>query len=247
MPILSFIHLCKVQIHLFPKNHETFAYAISQADAVPMALSSFTTSLHFHLGGAAQFTATTCEIKSRCCSLANDPGSDINGLDGQCVLWNEQCEGNKTAAVEDFFLAKNNLLLQLERNECFRQSASQNSKCSSNSPQARLSDFENIKSWVKSPGCSSALDLVGVPKVHQHMRGYCCGSCLPDAGIVELFYWPSAEADTACLSIVGNDSLPVDYGATTRTYIDFHNMTRSDVHWACTTGMNGTSKLMTLS
>ena len=59
----------------------------------------------------------------------------------------------------------------------------------------------------------------------------CCRSCTLFAVNVELYYWPEPDADRSCLSIIGDEVFPADYGATTDR--------RLGVYWGCPTSISG--------
>ena len=54
----------------------------------------------------------------------------------------------------------------------------------------------------------------------------CCHGCDITAGNADIFYWPEPDANTDCLSIVGDEVLPVTYGATTDD--------NDYLYWGCT-------------
>lgn len=61
------------------------------------------------------------------------------------------------------------------------------------------------------------------------VAGSCCGVCYINAETVDIYYWPESEANTSCLSIVGESVLPLGYGATTT--VEMLNSTTT--YWGC--------------
>ena len=83
----------------------------------------------------------------------------------QCLLWDASCSGNRTMAIERFFDIAfsdqfpddTNTNWKILDNECFTQDymfVNQLYCGIYNSPE-RLSNFEKIKSWMRSPQCVS--------------------------------------------------------------------------------------------
>ena len=62
----------------------------------------------------------------------------------------------------------------------------------------------------------------------------CCGTCIIQGKNVDVYYWPEPDADTSCLSIVGTDVQPIDYGATSLRCL-------GKKYWGCTTLVPGSS------
>ena len=60
-------------------------------------------------------------------------------------------------------------------------------------------------------------------------------STTPASMSVDLYYWPERDADRSCLSIIGNSSKPLDYGATKRTTLASDNHVNTVTYWGCTT------------
>ncbi len=161
-------------------------------------------------------------------------------LRNECVLWDDSCTGNETAAAIQFFKPLNGTsqyLLSDNRLHCF---VDESSDCN----HTVLSEFKRIKSWMRSPQCRSVRDGLGfgssntlrLGEVIFIETGKCCigegdGGISFSAGNVDVFFFPDPDADTSCLSIIGNSVHPLEYGATTAT--------DGQLYWGCTTQMWG--------
>lgn len=142
-----------------------------------------------------------------------------------------------------------NICRSLTCNWCFTQHLVNQSDCDTYNHPERLSEFQKIRDWMRSPQCVSAADewiaKTGYPwgyyfntmnnskaefiKVHGYSSSVnlpsCCGSCIINPASVDLFYWPEPDSDTSCLSIIGDTVRPIDYGATTKVGMTY---------WGCT-------------
>lgn len=178
----------------------------------------------------------------------------------QCLLWDNSCSGKRTLAIENFF---NNTKWSLLNNQCFSQfdagvspgdpsisipytvegsdvvqlDAIIPSDCKDYNPSERISEWQNIKSWMVSPSCVSAqnewIEGGGKPFFDTSTNlSSCCEDCVVGAQNVDLYYWPDPDVDTLCLSIVGSAVNPLTYGATTDT--------NNETYWACSTKNLGT-------
>ena len=180
-----------------------------------------------------------CPITQSYCSLngSNETmeGATINGLSDQCLLWDDTCTGNTTLAISEFTLSTG---WRLFENSCFVDPTDGN--CSANSPPSRLTEFEKIKSWMRSRQCITGTSLFETPLGDPPFPlknstnsttnpGSCCGTCYLDAGDVDVYYWPHSDANTSCLTIIGDSVKPLDYSATTTTY-----PTLTETYWGCT-------------
>ena len=179
-----------------------------------------------------------------------------------CILWDTSCSGNRTLAIANFFgqSVESGQWAGISSNQCYLRNSRLNlSDCETYNPPSRLSELQKIKDWMRSPQCASArwendflpghfnyqssIDYsnLSVSYLLKHGISYnfdildfyqCCGGCVFQAGIVDLYYWPEPDADTSCLSIITQAIEPLDYGATIgdRTY------------WGCTglTTLTGT-------
>lgn len=150
------------------------------------------------------------------------------------MLWNTSCSGNKTYAMNEFFINKSQLLYT---NNCFLGSE----HCSNMTSSERSSRYGRVKDWMRSPQCYSdyaewsslrsisgpnnmPLIVVGDGPISEE-PDVCCSGCIVGAGNVDVYYWPEANASTSCLDIVGNTIHPLDYGATTDA---------DGIYWGCT-------------
>lgn len=111
------------------------------------------------------------------------------------------------------------------------------SDCKKYNPPDRLSEWQDRKSWMRSPGCVSARNewtkMGGKDPVNppSYVTPFCCGECTVEAETVDLYYWPEPDVNRSCLSIVGTDVNPLIYGATTGM----------STYWACSLKIPSTS------
>ncbi len=166
-------------------------------------------------------------------------------LQAACVLWNDTCSGDMTAARNYFF---GTLKESLNANGCFTKPKADCTKIES---PARMSEFLAIQDWMRSPQCFSGHvgynSMVGMMRPIQDSEN-CCGICGLTAGIVDVYYWPVLNANTSCLDIIGSEIYPLTYGATIGSpsdgYIgwsDKNGLLTSTVptYWGCTTMTGG--------
>lgn len=140
-------------------------------------------------------------------------------MEEECVLWDSTCTGNKTAAIVGFFSETEGIL---GWNECFQN---ETSSCSSTD----LAEVQKLKDWMRTAECR-ALE-VEFAKLNGSDTPYDCGpSCCGCGGIyannVDVYYWPEPDANTSCLSIVGNSAFPLTQGATSNA---------AGMYWGCST------------
>ena len=168
---------------------------------------------------------STCEITDSFCSLQG-PSHSLDGLEDQCILWDKSCCGETTSAASRFWSTSG----LLENNSCFYRPSPE---CSTSNPPGRMSVFSEVKNWMRQPGCL---------KLHHEMypdpngeavfqedllfNVTCCGYCQVIAEKVDVYYWPSPNANTLCQSIVGDEVSSIADGATTNA--------QGDVYWGCT-------------
>ena len=147
-------------------------------------------------------------------------------LQSECSLWDPSCQGNRTKAAIDFlgYDGTKDKILGASREDC-----AEDSMCLPfDAPH-----YVAIKKWMRSAECQKFLDEIGKGDPHV-WRGdtNCCGACNLQAGNVDIFYWPEPDADTSCLSIIGDEVHALDQGATTDD--------RGSLYWGCTvTPTNG--------
>jgi hypothetical protein len=156
-------------------------------------------------------------------------------LKEECMIWDSSCTGNRTMALQLFF---DKTASELHDNRCFLYENT--SLCD---PLA-LSQVPVIKSWMRSPQCSSVADEYDEPVdvvdldnpcddcAIGGIQHACCSNSILGIGNVDVYYWPEVGADTACLSIIGNVAFPIDHGATTESDI---NGWPISTYWGCTT------------
>ena len=132
-------------------------------------------------------------------------------------------------ATTQFYDSIMNTLIQ---NVCFHDPSP---NCSKNNPIGRMSAFDEVKNWMRSPECESndprIMDMekgndADVIKEDLFMNETCCGNCMVDTDRVDVYYWPDAHANTSCLSIIGDEISDLAAGATTGE--------GGAVYWACT-------------
>jgi len=213
---------------------------------------------------SAQMHAKTCLVGA--CSgitgATKTVDEDIAGLGGPlimlpdselqaaCVLWNASCSGDKTAARNYFFAT---LKQDLDANRCFTKPQAD---CTKIETPARMSEFQAIQDWMRSPQCFSGKagynSMVGMSPPIQDTEN-CCGTCGLTAGIVDVYYWPVANASTSCLDVIGTKVNPLTYGATIGLASDGYNywsdkngvLTSSiPTYWGCTTETGGQLSFM---
>ena len=104
--------------------------------------------------------AARCANKDKYCKSNNGTGgrASATNLNGSCILWDPSCSGNRTLAMDTFL----NQTFQddLQSNECFAQLSPVNSafvsNCDKYNPPGRMSEFEEMKNWMRSQQCVSA-------------------------------------------------------------------------------------------
>lgn len=168
-----------------------------------------------------------CSPGNHTCVTANPIQPTTEDLSDQCLLWDNTCSGNRTLALNQFF---NETIGNIAGNECFT-----NLTCDYH-PAGRAEVYDQIKEWMHSPQCvSSGIEFGKMNSVtppweittSSGLPGSCCGSCELGIGNVDVYYWPEPNADTSCLSIIGDSINPVDFGATTVTK-------GGPTYWGCT-------------
>ena len=205
-----------------------------------------------------------CAIEDNYCSFEGSAGignSSTNVFTDQCLLWDISCSGNRTLAIDKFF---NSTQIFLQENSCFSQFSSgvapgkpdisipvvdpesgmvdENlvipSDCENYNPPERISEWQDIKKWMRSPGCVSAqhewikMGGEGPASFSSEVTPSCCGLCEVAVDTVDLYYWPEPDVNTSCLNIVGTNVNPFTYGATTGGVRD-HGGFETGTYWAC--------------
>lgn len=150
-----------------------------------------------------------------------------------CLLWDTSCSGNRTLAIEEFFKTDNTTFasqfglnttdydFNILFNNCFRQNWMEGpSDCAKYNPPSRLTEWDKIRSWMRSDQCVSAQNeyekMSGQPAINSTAEDSpsCCGICDFVADNADVYYWPENGTDTSCLSVIGNSVNPFGYGAT---------------------------------
>ena len=239
---------------------DTFSNTSSSLVSIPTPLPSPFQSNQNYL----DVKSGICAIDDLYCSFQSNVsnGNTSNkAFKDQCLLWDTSCSGNRTTAIEEFF---NNTIEPLIGNQCFSQFDAGvqagdpglsipyvvggsgpvqldniiPSDCKDYNPSERISEWQDIKSWMRSPSCVSAqnewIEAGGTapPNNSTFVKESCCEDCVVGAQNVDIYYWPEPDVDTSCLSIVGNSVNPLTYGATTSGNITY---------WACSAKAPATS------
>lgn len=159
-----------------------------------------------------------------------------------CVLWDSSCPGNLSWALSNMLnswptgftdgdpFLNGNLV-------CFGNPFCQCMVDGVPAPAASTSSLAELLKLRRSPQCTSIANL-------------CCQyiPCQFEPTVVELYYWPDADADTSCLSIIGDSIHPWDYGATKSTFTPWKGKTSIETYWGCTkTSMITTTEMSTSS
>lgn len=160
-------------------------------------------------------------------------------LKENCVLWDNSCSGNITAAAQYFFSES----VMLDEKPCWRHDHDPSFGCTDFEPAETLTAMSKIKDWMRKPACKSSasryLSLSSTSStttsssesqnpdaaMGRDTEETCCGLGLIEVENVDIFYWPEPNANTACLDIIGTSVHPPLYGATTGS---------GSAYWACT-------------
>ena len=170
-----------------------------------------------------------CLLQNPYCSLRG-AGHSMDGLTDECILWDSSCSGNRVSATSHFYGSMTDTLMG---NPCFFDPSPD---CSTNNPPGRISAFDEVKDWMRSPQCMSEDPMIiseeegneaNVIKEDLFLNETCCGNCQVAADRVDVYYWSDPHANnTSCLSIVGDGISDLAVGATTGT--------SGDLYWGCT-------------
>ena len=179
------------------------------------------------------------------------PDSYFNVSD-ECVLWDDTCHGDKQHAASNFF---GKTLAALLENECFTVTDSaqdvvvglnnlvdeepapyDSAQCPggiAGVPPATSSLWSTLKSWMREPACASSSreysPAASKPPAQDVIYG-CCGPCAIGGPNVDVYYWPSPEANTSCLNIIGTSVNPPTEGATTNLGYTYWGYTPTDAN-----------------
>ena len=234
---------------------DTFGNTSSSLVSIPTPLPSPFQSNQNYL----DVKSGICAIDDLYCSFqsnVSNGNASNKAFKDQCLLWDTSCSGNRTSAIEEFF---NNTIEPLIGNQCFSQFDAGvqagdpglsipfvggsgvvqldniiPSDCEDYNPSERISEWRDIKSWMRSPSCVLAQDEwkeaggKATPNNSTGVTESCCEGCVVGAQNVDIYYWPEADVDTSCLSIVGSSVHPLTYGATTGALSGV-----LQTYWAC--------------
>ena len=176
-----------------------------------------------------EYCAPTWSVKK-----GNDLSASNNiKLKDFCLPWGGYCTNNNTDGNATFLVDELiNGGLDPGRN-CFHQNADKQNTCGN---ATVVSKFEE---WFRSPQCPSSISSRAArlnTKVPDGLEdSTCCGKCsIQGSGAVDLYYWPSPDANTQCLSVVGNTVSPLLQDATTTTRTLAPNWFTTETYWGCT-------------
>ena len=194
-----------------------------------------------------------CSTGQSHCSFKNRK-ANATDLGDPCVLWDPSCSGNRTSAIDRFF--DPTYQQDLLGNRCFVLAGSVNlgnvSNCDKNNSPGKMSEFQEMKNWMRSQQCVSAaagwaasyetgLDPSSEESIQMDPYRYhvgvgpgasCCGVCDTNVQNVDIYYWPEPDVNTSCLSIIGDSIRPIGYEATTSVW-SVGSITSTDVYWDC--------------
>lgn len=137
----------------------------------------------------------------------------IPGYHSFCPLWNSSCTGNQTVAYAQFQKHRH----WVGGSFCTSNDSAPCSLDGVTVPQSLRSGVSEMLSFARSPRCYYLWDEgFDIPTLPQPSSP-CCGPCTFEPTAVDLYYWPEEGANDSCLSIVGNDVHPLEFGATTGT------------------------------
>ena len=168
-----------------------------------------------------------CLLQDAYCSLQG-PGHSLDGLLDECILWDSSCSGDRSLATSRFYGSVTNALM---KNTCFFDSSPD---CSKRNPPGRISALNSVRDWMRSPQCLSEDPLIqqmengndaNVVQEDLFLNQTCCNDCEVKADQVDVYYWSHPDANTSCLSIIGDGNSDLAVGASTDT---------DGVYWGCT-------------
>ena len=158
-------------------SNKTFSALLQQRQIYPRSIVDISTELPApfnsnpnnpsYLSNYQDILSGVCTIGDDFCFFKASNGSmikaDSTEFSDECVLWDDACSGNKTAALKKFFdiafTNHNNYSTPpLYDNNCFLQESVNQSDCNTFNPPERLSEFRTIKDWMRSSQCVSAAD-----------------------------------------------------------------------------------------
>ena len=187
------------------------------------------------LGSVSQSGNGTDDKRNDTSSTASTP-EYIPDYELYCALWNSSCPGNSRLAWSYF----DEMVSWRNGAMCHWSECTVKEK---DVPPASKMAFADLIEFARSDKCASmygphiSLEDSPFTTPHHYMNmGPCCGPCHFVPTIVDLYYWPVQDADTSCLSLIGDTVNAPDYGATTSTaIIDPGVSTKTEVLWNCVT------------
>lgn len=163
------------------------------------------------------------------CSLRG-PDHALDGFDEDCILWDSCCTGNKSFAATKFF----GDFSAITNNACFLD---RSPKCTKSNPPGRMSVFNDVKNYMRSPKCLLLHHSLAPDPNHSahlandlYQNATCCDICQILVNKVDVYYWAGPKADTSCQSIIGDEASKADAGATTDDF--------GIVYWGCTSRLS---------
>ena len=174
---------------------------------------------------------STCRLQDPYCTFQGSQHA-LDGLTDVCQFWDSDssCSGSRTLAPEAFSSSPG--FWSITANPCFLDPVS---RCTASNPVGRMSAFSAMRDWMRSPECSSFIHLD--PTEGAPFYETCCGSCYIYADTIDIYYWPEPNANTSCLSIIGDDpAKDVAYGATT-------GPGTVGTYWGCVDTASGSTEL----
>ncbi|CAF9939064.1 hypothetical protein IMSHALPRED_001193 [Imshaugia aleurites] len=143
----------------------------------------------------------------------------------QCLLWNNECTGNRTEALDLFFNNSGTLYNEVYGAHCIW---SRESECAPWLPSPAV--LPKFLEWLRQPECVQSFDEYHTRNEDQppwtwsgrifdgwstHTLDWstiatttsnvgCCGQCTIFGGNVDVYYWPVTGANSDCVSIVGS-------------------------------------------
>ena len=146
---------------LSPSEFSVPNVSTSSAWVPARSVSSISASRSMFDNHSHEIKMATCAIKDKYCNNNNNGTvgkASATYFNDSCILWDPSCSGNRTLAMDKFF----NQTFQddLQSNECFAQVSPVNSviisNCDKYNPPGRMSQFEEMRNWMRSQQCVSA-------------------------------------------------------------------------------------------
>ena len=161
----------------------------------------------------------------------------------QCILWDDTCSGDRNTALVEFF---NDTVPALMEDLCFVDDYSE--YYCPHYPVQSSSVWSEVKSILRAPTCGGLLNeasSIGKFTEDPNKPGCPCGTCGIGGPNVDVYYWPSPDANTSCLSIIGSKANPPLAGATTKNGLTYWGS--GDIPTMIYTSINGVTFKMPLA